>query len=403
MKKQKIALVNVFFPPQSIGGATRVMADNVDVLIDRYSDRFDLVIFTSDNEMHDKPHQLDSYLYRGVRVYRSSVLFREHMDWHPQNEEMGKVFEKFLEFEKPDIVHFHCVQRLTASIVEVTQKKDIPYFITLHDAWWISDFQFLVDESGKVYPEGHPDPYEKIALPEGISLDESNRRKLYLAKLMQGAVKLFSVSESFAELYRKNGISNIAVTKNGISEKIRWEMKDTAYTEKVVCGQIGNISPHKGYEILRKAIVYSQPENMEFVFVDHAQEEGYERKEYWGKVPVTFIGPVKQKEIVDLYRKIDVLFAPSIWPESFGLVTREAAACGCWVVASSLGGMGEDVIDGKTGFVIDPTIGELVKVIEEIDRDWKRYKEPAPATKIRYAGEQVDELMSYFDSLKEKS
>ena len=396
MNKQKIALVNVFFPPQSIGGATRVLTDNFDVLIDQYKDEFELVVFTSDVNMQNKPYTLDSYIYKGVRIYRSSVIFRENMDWNPKDSEMGKLFEKFLDFEKPDKVHFHCVQRLSASIVEVTLENKIPYFITLHDAWWISDFQFLVDEDGKVYPDGHSDPYEEIQLPKNISSDNSLQRKLYFAKLLQGAEKLFSVSDSFKVLYEKNGVSNIVVTKNGISNSVEWKEKDTSYTKRVVCGHIGGMSAHKGYDILKKSVLEVQPDNLEFLIVDHAKEDGYLSHEFWGTVPVTFMGQVKQKDIVSLYQEIDVLFAPSIWPESFGLVTREAAACGCWVVASDLGGIGEDVVEGKTGFVIKPKVKELQGVLQVLNSNVKKYKAPVILTDNRYASEQVDELVEYY-------
>ena len=396
MTKQKIALVNVYFPPQSIGGATRVLADNFDILVEQYGSDFELVIFTSDSKMQDKPHTLDVYIYKGIRVYRSSILFRKNMDWHPKDDEMGKLFTKFLEFEKPDKVHFHCVQRFSASIVEATLKKNIPYFITLHDAWWISDFQFLVDAEGKVYADGHADPYMQINLPNSISEDASIRRKLYLKKMLAGAKNLFTVSESFKSIHEKNGVSNIVVTKNGISNGVEWKEKETSYTKRVVCGHIGGMSEHKGYDILRNAAMELDADNIEFLIADHSKEEGYESHEMWGNIPVTFIGRVKQDEVVSLYNKIDVLFAPSIWPESFGLVTREAAACGCWIVASDLGGIAEDVVEGETGFIIEPTVKELERVLREINENVEQYKSLAPVKEIRYASEQVDELVGYY-------
>ena len=396
MSKQKIALVNVYFPPQSIGGATRVLADNFDILVEQYGNDFELVIFTSDAKMQDTPHTLDVYTYKGVRVYRTSILFRKNMDWHPKDNEMEKLFKKFLEFEKPDKVHFHCVQRLSASIVEATLKEKIPYFITLHDAWWISDFQFLVDAEGRVYADGHADPYIQVKLPESISEDASLQRKLYFTKLLGGAEKLFTVSESFKAIYEKNSVSDIVVTKNGISNSVDWKEKDTSYTKRVVCGHIGGMSEHKGYDILKKAAIDMDADNIEFLIADHSKEEGYKSHDFWGKIPVTFIGRVKQEEIVALYDKIDVLFAPSIWPESFGLVTREAAACGCWVVASDLGGIGEDVVEGKTGFVIKPKVKELQGVLQVLNSNVKKYKAPVILTDNRYASEQVDELVEYY-------
>lgn len=393
--RRKLALVNVFFPPQSIGGATRVMADNFDGLRRHYSDELDVCVFTADAECR-KPHQLMAYEYKGTRVYRGTTLWREHMDWNAKDPEMYRLFTEFLEFEKPDIVHFHCVQRLTASIVEAARDAGIPYMITAHDAWWISDFQFLVDHQGKVYPEGHPDSYEAIELPPNISLAESIERRRDLKDLLRSAKKILTVSNAFADIYRKNGVNNIEVTKNGISDELPWSNKDTAYSDKVVCGHIGGMSEHKGYYLLKDAILELQPENLEFIIVDHSKDEGYELKSFWGKVPVTFIGRLAQSKITELYRKLDVLFAPSTWPESFGLVTREAAACGCWVVASNMGGIGEDVIDGKNGFVVEPSLNSLKSTIYQINRKSAKYKQCAPGNTAVFALKQTEALIKEY-------
>jgi|GEM_PF-1580604 len=397
-QRQKVALVNVFFPPQSIGGATRVVADNFELLQKDYADQFELCVFTSDAD-HKPPYQMSMYAYEGVRVYRSTILWREHMDWHPRDEKMGELFAAFLTAEKPDMVHFHCIQRLTASAIEATQRAGIPYMVTVHDAWWISDYQFLVDGDNKVYPEGHPDPYETYTPPGNISWETSNERILYLKDLLRGARHVLTVSNCFAEIYRKNMISEIVVNKNGISGSLPWQPKDTHDKTRVVCGHIGGMAEHKGYNLLKAAVEALQPKNLEMLVVDHSQEEGYMAQSQWGQVPVTFIGRVKQDGIVSLYRRIDVLFAPSIWPESYGLVTREAAACGCWVVASNLGGIGEDVVDGKSGFVIDPTLEALTACLEKIDARPLLFKDLAMPDTIRAVSEQVDELVGYYRAI----
>ena len=364
--RRKVALVNVFFPPQAIGGATRVVADNFKALQKQYGDDFELCVFTADSESRT-PHQLSVYDYHGVRVYRATTLFREHMDWHPKDPEMYRLFCDFLACEQPDLIHFHCVQRLTASIVEAARDAGVPYLVTAHDAWWISDFQFLVDHEGKLYPEGHADPFDEIALPPNISPEASTERKFYLKALLADARQVLTVSNAFADIYRKNGVADIDVTPNGISDELPWAPKDTSYTKNVVGGHFGGMSEHKGYFLLKQAVLEAQPENMEFLVVDHSKEEGYESREYWGKVPVTFVGRIPQHRMVELYRSIDVLFAPSTWPESFGLVTREAAACGCWVVASNLGGIGEDVTS-NSGNVIEPNVQNLCVSLVDINK-----------------------------------
>lgn len=324
------------------------------------------------------------------------------MDWHPKDDKILDIFNEFLEVEKPDLVHFHCVQRLTASSVEATRKAKIPYIITLHDAWWISDYQFLVDQEGKIYPEGHPDPYEEHALPNNVSMIESIERSLYLKGLLRDAEAALSVSECFAEIYRKNEIPLVDVNKNGISESVQWRPKDTSYAEKVVCAHIGGMAEHKGYFLLQDTIMQLQPKNIEMLVVDHSKSPGDVVKAFWGKVPVTFIGPIKQNKVVDLYNKIDVLCAPSKWPESYGLVTREASACGCWVVTSNKGGIGEDVIEGESGFVLEPNLPSLVACLGKIDNDPKTYKDLAKAKKPRLASEQVKELTKFYANKGQK-
>lgn len=398
VKRKKIALVNVFFPPKSLGGATRVVADNFDLLLRDYGDQFEICVFTSDNECKP-PHQMSIYNYQGARVYRTTVLWRENMDWYAKDDKMAELFSQFLATEQPDLVHFHCVQRLTASVVEATLKAKIPYIITLHDAWWISDYQFLVDKEGTIYPDGHPDPYEPRPLPDNVSLISSIERTLYLKGLLRNAEVALTVSESFAEIYRKNEIPVVTVNKNGISESVAWQQKNTLYTDNVVCAHIGGMAEHKGYFLLEAAIRNLQPKNIEMLIVDHAKPEGHQLHTHWGNVPVTFVGPFMQKNIVALYSKIDVLCAPSKWPESYGLVTREASACGCWVVASNKGGIGEDIIDGVSGFVIEPDSASLENCLALIDAAPNRFKASAKANPPRLASLQVNELAKIYASI----
>ncbi len=395
-RKKKIAIVNVFFPPQSIGGATRVVSDNIDILTRDYHDQFELVAFTSDpNE--GEPHQLKVYAYQGIRVYRASVLWRVNMDWHDRDPAMAVLFDEFLAFEQPDLIHFHCIQRLTGSIVEAALARKIPYYVTVHDAWWISDYQFLVDVEGNVHPDGHPDLYSLLPLPQGVSFNQSIKRRIFLKEMLLQAKKVFAVSENFAALYHKNGIINITTNKNGISDTINWFPKNTSYTPNIVCAHIGGMSAHKGYFLFKEAIEATKPKNIEVLAIDHSKEEDYVEKTDWNGVPVTIQGRISQSQIVDLYSKIDVLFAPSIWPESYGLVTREAAACGCWVVATDIGGIAEDIKQEINGLRIQPNSLDALRLsINWILDHYDKVKAPVQNPTLRLSSQQVQELSQYY-------
>lgn len=389
--RRKVALVNVFFPPQSIGGATRVLADNIDLLVSDYRDRFELVGFTSDHG-RQPAHTIDVYGNQGFRVYRAGVQRRVNMDWYPRDETMGALFGEFLDFEQPDVVHFHCVQRLTGSVVEAACARGIPYFVTAHDAWWISDWQFLVDRRGVVHADGHPDGEDPAHFPDGIGREASRERRAYLKQLLVGAREVLTVSEAFASLYRRNGITNIDVIRNGVSQH-PWQPRAPSASGRLRLAHVGGMSVHKGYHLFRDAIAGGHFQNLEALVVDLSKPHGYERNEDWDGTPVTFVGKHPQDRIAELYARMDVLVAPSLWPESFGLVTREASAAGVWVVASDRGAIGEDVRDGVDGNIVSvDNTKALVEVLSDLDRNPQRYREQLPPSPQAGVSAQVTAL-----------
>jgi phosphatidylinositol alpha-1,6-mannosyltransferase len=75
---------------------------------------------------------------------------------------------------------------------------------------------------------------------------------------------------------------------------------------------------------------------------------------------VRFLGRVPEADIAPLYASADVfsMLCRDRWggleAEGFGIVFLEAAACGVPSVAGRSGGSHEAVVDGETGFVVEP-------------------------------------------------
>jgi starch synthase len=64
---------------------------------------------------------------------------------------------------------------------------------------------------------------------------------------------------------------------------------------------------------------------------------------------------VSRQTTIALYSHASVFCCPSIY-EPFGLINLEAMACETPVVASAVGGIPEVVVDGETGFLVDPNL-----------------------------------------------
>jgi glycosyltransferase involved in cell wall biosynthesis len=398
--KKKIAVVNIFYPPKALGGATRIVADEVSTIVKNYGDDYEVVVFTADTDSTNVG-KVNVYGYDGYRVYAISTPLTHETNWNSTNQKIALVFAEFLAFEMPDLVHFHCIQALTGSVLEVTQKLNIPNVVTIHDAWWISDHQFLVDESGNIYPDGHPDLFLKSELRTGTTLEQSLLRKQYLKGLLRQSDAVLAVSETFTQIYKNNGVPNITTNENGISNDINWGKKNTSYSKRVVCAHIGGMADHKGYKFFKQAVMELVQKNIEVLVVDHQQPHDYVMKTCWGQTSVKIIGRVEHENINTLYSKIDVIFAPSMCVESFGLVTREAVACCCWIVASNLGAIGENV-SPRNGIKVSPSKDNLLSALREIDEAPEKFKGYASSGAIRYSSDQVNELVEVFNKILNK-
>lgn len=389
----RVTIVHVFYPPQAIGGATRVVKENVDSLRRRYGDDIEVQVFTT-TEGGERPGTVRQYVEDGVLVTALTVQAHDRWEWEPKSEEVRRAFARYLEFAKPDIVHFHCIQRLTGSVIEATREAGIPYLVTVHDGWWLSDHQFLVDGRGVLHVG---EALSVGAMTAAKVPQESIDRTLYLRRLLAGAEAVLAVSPSFAQVYRDTGLTNVRAIENGTIE-LEPVPRDLAASDKVRLGFIGGLAVHKGYGLLWQVWSTNTFQNLELVLVDHALPELMTKSGSWNGNTVSIVGRVRQDRIRDLYASLDVLLAVSLWPESYGLVTREAAQAGLWLVASDRGAIGDVVEEGRNGFRIDVSdVTELERVLLAIDAAPEKYrKRTGHPVVLRSFDEQVDELIEVY-------
>lgn len=369
--KKRLLLVNVYFHPQSIGGATRVMETQVRGLLEHYGDEYEVFILTTQADHEpERAYQVDQYWYGAALVTRLEIPPR---DWALHEDSRVQAFcTEFFKAYDFDLIHLHSVQMLTASVAMAALACKIPYVITLHDGWWLSRYLFLVDEFGHLVD--HRDPLSGGAPPpRGPTIAERRARAAILQMVLKRAAAVLAVSEKFAELYREAGIHHVRTHEN-LSEPFTPLPRESRRDQdgQLVLGFIGGISRHKGYHLLRKAIEGGNFSQFSLLVVDHALQPGESYEAHWGQTPVRYIAKVEQARVAELYAQMDVLIAPSIWPESYGLITREALQAGLWVIASDRGSIGDCIVEGVNGNRVDVSdcrglrgaLGRLPEAIE---------------------------------------
>ncbi len=131
---------------------------------------------------------------------------------------------------------------------------------------------------------------------------------------------------------------------------------------------VGRLTPHKGVD----HVIAALPDGATLTV---AGTEGHDRDLPESDYPallrrvaegrdVRFVGPASEDQLPDLYRSARVLVLPSVHrtfygkhvaiPELLGLTLIEAMASGTPVIASNVGGVPEAMIDGVTGFLVQP-------------------------------------------------
>ena len=386
--KARLLIVNVFFPPQDIGGATRVVHNNVCDLIARYGDDYEIDILST-LEGGERPYEIGCQARDGVRIW--TVTARDGIDnMDIRDHRMADVVDRLIDRIAPDLVHLHCVQRLTASVVDCLRRRNLPYVVTLHDGWWVSPHQFILS------PEGAAELYSFHAA-DRAALSERGR---IAERALRDAAAVLAVSAPFAALHRDAGLERVEVVGNGLAPAHAAARMDGP-PGRVRLGQIGGAARHNGYNLLRAALHAQRFENLDLLVVYHALPSGRVRHADWNGTPVTFVPRVPLSEVWQLYGALDVLLAPSIWPESYGLVTREALAAGLWVVASDRGAIGQDVVQGENGFVVDVADHRaLVSVLAQIDADPARFScPPAQRLSLRPTQAQTEQLHGIYQRI----
>ena len=270
------------------------------------------------------------------------------------NPTAGLEFGQILDAVQPDVVHLHAVQWLSASLATACMERNIPYVITLHDAWWLCARQFMVQENGRYCFQTKIDLHVcETCMPGARHL---RQRDALLRTALDGAALLLSPSEAHRKLYLANGIPSdkIEVAPNGVrmpqvppQPRIGRPVLRFAY--------VGGDVEVKGFSLVKAAFQALKRADWELVIVDNTQKLGFSSMSEtdWGVAGKVIAVPAYGQDEMDaFFADIDVLLFPSQWKESFGLTVREALVRNVWVIATAGGGPGEAITDGVNGTLI---------------------------------------------------
>lgn len=369
VRKPRILIVNILYGLSSFGGAT-VVAEALAEKIPHYSE-YETAVFTAHFDKSQPLGTLRRYTWNNVQVFSVNL---QCVNWVHWDENLGNVFGDLLKNIAPSLVHFHCIQTLGMKLVHACIDADIPYVVTIHDGWWRCARQFLVDEN------------KKFCGNEAMSANMCKTRcqispstffdRLKKADYCLSHAKIvYTPSNYFTEFVKKDfpGV-NLETNKNGILDSF-FSKPTPKNSKKLRFGFFGGREVVKGYFVMKAALTSYDSHKYDLVLIDTRRIDGAPgiiHTDNWGS-NVTILGYTPHDEMVEVYKKIDVLLFPSSCKESFGLIVREAIANNVFVICSECGGPMEAIVHGKNGLVFP--MDDIEKFKECIDYVFEHEKE----------------------------
>jgi glycosyltransferase involved in cell wall biosynthesis len=211
-------------------------------------------------------------------------------------------------------------------------------------------------------------------------------------------------SQFVKNMYFSNGYdtSNFEVLPLGVTGK--WNAKPPRLpTRPIQIAFIGTLVPSKGAHILLRAFRSVRSDVVQLkLFGRPDLDPAYAKKLHLmanGDQRISFQGGFAPEQQNAIFRDMDVLIIPSIVPESFSLVAREALLSGTPVLASKLGALTEIIEDQVNGFLFSPSddedLARLLQMIADNPDVLSRLDLPGPNT-ILTISEHIDTLEEMF-------
>lgn len=403
----KLLILNLYYAPESFGGATIVAEETSSRLQDHHN--WSVLVVTTMRDHSLPAFLLKRYKVKGVNVVAINLPFDPQGEDLFRNPAVARCVLDIARAFKPDVCHCHAIQMIGCDYFEDFVKAGIKLAITVHDCWWICERQFMINSDGLYCNQWAIDQAQCRYCTSDYPL--MLKRNTYLRKRLQQVDLLLYPSEFHKSLHLANGLDEEIshVNKNGVTMPSagysRYRAEQKRRRGQVVFGFAGGPGFMKGSDQIIEAFNKIERTDYTLRVVDAAAKVGasWKDKNYW-KIPgeLEFVPPYSQETMDDFFASIDILLFPSRWKESFGLTVREALVRDVWVIASDAGGVTEDLEHGTNADVISFGSGveELQNVIEKsLDlSQWSSYANPRSAD-IRGFDEQSKEMSQYLSAL----
>ena len=380
-----VALVNNLYVPHFIGGAELSVQLLAETLVDDV-ERVSIITLGKKQEsrilkgVHIHPILLANlYWPFGQEAAPIKKAGLHLIDIH--NFIMERRFANKLDEIRPDIVHTNNLAGFSVSAWKACVKRGVPVVHTLRD------FHLLCYRSN-MFRGGESCGRQCLDCAALGTYRKWSSRQVDFVVGISKSILNEHLSRGFFK-----GCSN-TVVYNGVEKSAISRSPDT---DIIRFGFVGRLTPQKGIEWLITA--FCDPEimaksSLEIIGEGIPNYVSHLKSIVPKGAAITFRGHLPAAEVMS---DINILVTPSMWREPFGRAVAEAQAAGIPVIGNDIGGVGEIIVDGETGFLIKRDIPtSLIEAMLKFIRNSSLTKEMLPACISNAERFRVDVMASKY-------
>lgn len=323
---------------------------------------------------------------------------------HRPNELTSKDFEQFYEKTKPEILHIHTLMGLPMEFVVFFKIKGVKIIFTSHDYYGLCLKVNFINQDGLLCnsPRGVNCARCNLGAPNSLFLNLRNSKYVlkYKGKLSTKINTLKSeklqITQSeitckqtnkFDELlsyYKKmfnlidcfhfNSTISKEIYEQHISPKQSYvipishaNIQDNRKIKKfnstkLQLAFIGNLTDYKGFPMLKKVLCELNKEMTNWSLQVWGGPKGIDKD----CNRIIYKGSYSPEFIDQIFNNIDMLIVPSIWKETFSLISLEAIANGTPCLVSEYVGAKDVIKQYNSEFVFYPSEEALFLKLERI-------------------------------------
>jgi len=286
---------------------------------------------------------------------------------------------------KPDIIHCHNLHGEYFDLRALPSlSHSMPVMLTLHDMWMLTGHCAHSFECGRwKIGCGHcPD----LTIYPAVTHDATACNWRFKQKLYQDC-RLYVASpsrwlmEKIQQSILMPGIVECRIIPNGVDLEVfnsrgradarkRLDIQSSSRVLLFSANRIKN-NPWKDYEMLKTVLSEVEKHDIgkDVLFIALGNRSDCSQEK--GQTNIRFVSFQNDEEIVALYYKAADVYVHAAKADTFPLAVLEALACGTPVVATAVGGITEQVIDGVTGYLVPTGNSRMMaeRVIDILNND----------------------------------